>query len=544
MPQQTPTLVLKNGTVVNVLSGELQRGDVAIAGKTILGIGNYSAPVEIDCTGQFILPGFIDTHVHVESSKLSPQEFAKYVLAAGTTTVVADPHEIANVLGMDGVYYIKDELGKTPLNALVMLPSCVPATPFETAGAVIDSKTIAKHIENFDGLGEFMNFPGIINNDPECMAKIRAAQMAGKIIDGHVMSVAGEELDKYVASGAKTNHECITPEYRDECLQRGLYIQMRHGTFGKNVRDLVKGLTPQKLRRCLFCTDDKYINETFQNGHITENVRIAVEESINPIDAVTIATLNAAECYGLEGRGAIAPGWIADILVVDNLKDFNAKRVFASGQLVAENGKAIYKTTSQPQQATNSVKLKRLIAPADFALSLTEGQTIINFTPGAVVTEKAVLRADSSPAKISVIERHKATGNIGNAWIQGFGLEAGAIASTVAHDSHNICVVSRNDHDAALAANELAKVGGGLAVANDGKILELLPLPYAGLMTDISAEELMQKLESLDKAAQSLGIPKTTNAFIELSFLALPVIPSVRITDKGLFDVDKFEFVK
>ncbi|HEY8443787.1 MAG TPA: adenine deaminase [Clostridia bacterium] len=552
-----PDKVLKGGYVVNVFSGKIIKADVAIVGDKIAGIGDYDGLENIDITGKYVIPGLIDTHLHIESTMLTPAEFCKTIIPYGTTTIIADPHEIANVLGIEGVKYMIEQTKGLPINARFMLPSCVPATFFENAGAVIDSKQIREHISDPDifGLGEFMNFVGVVAGDEECLAKIEAAIEAGKIIDGHAPELQGEGLNAYAASGIKTEHECTTVEDMLRKIDSGFYVQIRQGSATRNVSVLVKGVTPQNMRRCVFCTDDRHIDSLLYEGHLNYNLKIAVENGLDPVSAVTIATLNAAECYGLKGYGAVAPGYIADLVVMNDLKDFVADMVFFKGELVARQGKPLFEAKPKPNdKVLNTVKIKD-VTPADFELYSTSDKVhAIDLIPANVVTKKAVVevkrRSDNSIIiegtdllKLAVIERHNNTGNIGKCLIKNYGLKNGAIAQTIAHDSHNIIVLGDNNEDMALAVNSLKQLGGGLIVVSQGKVLGSLKLEVAGLMTARPIEEVNQEFQKMVEIAHSLGVTKEVEPFMTLSFLALPVIPSLKLTDKGLFDVDKFEFV-
>ena len=552
-----PQKVLKGGNVVNVFSGKVEKTDVAIMDGRIVGLGEYDGIVNIDVSGKYIIPGLIDTHLHIESTMLTPAEFFKAIIPYGTTTVIADPHEIANVLGVDGVKYMIHQSVGLPINAHFMLPSCVPATFFESAGAVIDAKLTKKHIGDKDifGLGEFMNFVGVINGAEECIGKLTAAHDEGKIIDGHAPNLTGKELNAYVAAGIKTEHECTTVEDMQNKIDRGMYIQLRQGSATRNVETLVKGITAQNMRRCVFCTDDRHIDSLLYEGHLNYNLKVAVENGLDPISAITIATLNAAECYGLKGYGAIAPGYVADIVVMNDLKNFVADKVFFKGELVAQDGKAIFNATPKfDKSVLNSVRLKD-VKPQDFEIySKSDKVNAIQLIPANVVTKKAVVKVARSQdnsvviqgtdlLKLAVVERHNNTGNIGKGLILNYGLKNGAIAQTVAHDSHNIIVLGDNNEDMAIAVNGLKELGGGLIVVSNGKILGSLKLEVAGLMTAEPIEKVNKQFQSMIKLAHSLGVNPDVEPFMTLSFLALPVIPYLKLTDKGLFDVSKFEFV-
>ena len=557
MGKVKPDKVLKGGNVINVFSGKIQKADVAIVGDKIVGIGDYDGVQNIDVSGKYIIPGLIDTHLHIESTMLTPAEFCKTIIPYGTTTIIADPHEIANVLGIDGVKYMIDQTKGLPINAHFMLPSCVPATFFENSGAIIDSKQIQQNIGDQDifGLGEFMNFVGVIASDEECLAKIEAAHNAGKIIDGHAPELQGGALNAYAVAGIKTEHECTTVDDMLRKIDSGFYVQLRQGSATQNVATLVKGVTPQNMRRCIFCTDDRHIDSLLYEGHLNYNLKVAVANGLDAVSAVTMATLNAAECYNLKGYGAIAPGYIADIVVVNDLKDFVADMVFFKGELVARQGKALFDAKATPDnRVLDSVKIND-VKPEDFEIySNSDTVNAIGLIPANVVTQKEVVQvkrnADNSVIiqgtdllKLAVVERHNNTGNIGKGLIKNYGLKNGAIAQTIAHDSHNIIVLGDNNEDMALAVNSLKELGGGLIVVSQGKVLGSLKLEVAGLMTAQPIEKVNEEFQKMLKIAHSLGVSDEVEPFMTLSFLALPVIPSLKLTDKGLFDVDKFEFV-
>lgn len=550
-------LILKGGNVINVFSGKIIKGDVAIIDGMIAGVGDYDGEQNIDVSGKYIMSGLIDTHLHIESTMLSPTEFCKAVIPYGTTTIIADPHEIANVSGIDGIRYMINQTQGLPIHAHFMLPSCVPATFFENSGAVIDASLTAKHITDEDifGLGEFMNFVGVVFGADECLKKIESANKAGKITDGHAPNLKGKELNAYTASGIKTEHECTTVEDMQNKIDCGMYIQLRQGSATRNVKTLVKGITPNNMHRCMFCTDDRHIDSLLYEGHLNYNLKVAVENGLDPISAVTIATLNAAACYGLKNQGAIAPGYAADIVVMDDLKDFKADKVFFKGKLVAEKGKPLFETHGTADKSVlNSVKLKDVF-PKDFEIySKSDYVNCMKLTPANVVTEAEVRRiqrnADNSVIikgtdilKLAVVERHKNTGNIGKGLLQGYGLRGGSIAQTVAHDSHNIIVLGDNNEDMALAVNELKKLGGGLIIVSKGKVLGSLKLEIAGLMTQEPIEKVNIEFQHMIKLAHLLGVNAEVEPFMTLSFLALPVIPFLKLTDKGLFDVSKFDFI-
>lgn len=552
--QERAELVLKNGSYVNVFTGEVEKGDIAIADGKIVGIGTYSGEKEIDIGGRIAAPGLIDAHVHIESSQLSPEEFARLILPHGTTEIIADPHEIANVCGMAGVRYIAEAAKNTPLEVKVMLPSCVPATAFETSGAHLSAADTEKQIREpyLWGLGEFMNAPGVLGRDGEALGKIEAAHACGKIVDGHAPALTGMPLNAYIAAGIRTDHECDTPEEAAEKVAKGMYVHLREGSATRNVAAVCRAVNDKNFRRFLFCTDDRHAAD-LRAGHINNALRVAVAAGLDPVRAVTIATLNAAECYRLVGKGAIAPSFDADIAVFDDLKDFRCALTLKGGRVVAEDGRALFGGERYlPDAVKNTVHLGE-ISPARFVLRLKgERALAMRLTAGSVVTEKRVCRVESRGGdvalegtdllKLAVIERHRGTGNVGLGLLEGYGLRGGALALTIAHDSHNLIVLGDRNEDMAAAANELVRIGGGLALSQGGKV-QSLPLDIAGLMSSLPAEEYIARSEKLYEQAYAMGVKRGFDAFISLSFLALLVIPSLRLSDRGLFDVEKFALV-
>ena len=548
-------IVLKNGRFVNVFTGEICEGDIAIEGGKIVGFGKYEGETEYDIAGKIAVPGLIDAHVHIESSQLSPEEFARLVLPRGTTTVIADPHEITNVCGIAGAKYIADAAKNTPLEVKVMLPSCVPATAFETSGATLTGADTEKYIgaDFIHGLGEFMNYPGVIYKDAEVMKKLAAARDAGKVIDGHAPSTSGLGLNAYIAAGISTDHECTSPEEALEKISKGMYVHLREGSATRNVAVNCKAATASNLRRFLLCTDDRHAADIRAKGHLDNALRVAVAAGMNPVWAVIAATLNSAECYRLYGKGAIAPGYDADIAVFDDLKNFNCAMTFKGGKLVAKEGKALFEAGEKylPDAVKNTVHVGD-IAADDFKIKLKgKRANVIRILKDNVVTEKVVREVESEHGdvklfgtdllKLAVVERHHGTGNIGLGLLEGYGLKNGAISLTIAHDSHNVIVLGDNNADMAAAVAELKRIGGGMAVAEGGKAYSL-SLDIAGLMSSLPAEEYIAQSEKLLEKAYSMGVSRDFEAFMSLSFLALLVIPSIKLSDKGLFDADKFEF--
>lgn len=552
-------LVIKNANIVNVLSEEIYKGDIAIVDGVIAGIGeNYSGEKEIDVNGAFVSPSFIDGHVHLESAMMLPKEFASVVLPAGTTTVVIDPHEISNVLGLHGISFMHEAVKNLPMDVFTMLPSCVPATPFETSGFDLNSYDLSLLIDKpwVLGLAEMMNFPGVLNLDNNVMAKLELAKSKEKRIDGHAPYLSGKDLCAYVASGVKSDHECTTPEEAIERIRLGMYVMIREGTAAKDLDALLPVLKNCNTRKCIFVTDDRHPSDLKE--HINGMVRRAVEAGVDPIKAIQVASLNTAEYFGLQNLGAIAPGYKADLLVLPDLKSFKPDIVMKNGNVIAHNGKlAIEIPQGEALAVRNSVNV-RWITPEDFKISVNEpdgkiGVKALEVIPHQLITKSvetealvedgnAISNIENDTLKICVIERHRATGNIGKGFVKGFNLKCGAIASTVAHDSHNMIVIGTNDADMYTAAVALIKCKGGKVVVKDGEIISELALPIAGLMSDRKFDYVVDKCEELNQAAHSIGC-ELNDPFMTMGFLSLPVIPELKITDKGVFDTNKFDFI-
>ncbi len=552
-------VVIKNCKVVNVFSGEIQEGNIAISGGQIVGIGDYEGKEVIDAEGRYAAPGFIDSHIHIESSYVSPEELGRLVVPHGGTTIMADPHEIANVCGAEGLAYMVEAGKRTALDIKYELPSCVPATPFENAGAVLDAKEIEKLIvsEDFIGLGEFMNFPGVINNDEDVVGKLVAAKKAGKWIDGHGSGLAGNTLDAYVSAGILADHECSTVEEMKDRLDRGMYILLRQGSACHNLRTLLAGVTPENSRRCLLCSDDRQPKTILHEGHLDNHLRICVEEGLDAVSAIRMATLNAAECFGLKDRGAIAPGYRADIVLMDDLKDFNVNRVWIEGKLVAEEGKYLPTIDRYDISSVKGSVVLKDFSKDKFKMNLKSNNVnVIGILPGGVVTEKLtaeieldadgefVFNPEKDIVKVAVLERHKGTGNVACGFLKGYGIKEGAVALSIAHDSHNIIVVGVNDEEMEFAVNSLVAQEGGIVLVKNGQIVESMPMPIAGLMSDQSGEWVDEKLTSIhEKAYTELGISGSVEPVMTLCFMSLIVIPAIKLTDTGLFDVTTFSFI-
>ena len=555
------TLII-NCKVVDVFNQRLIDGPLALGNGKVIGTGEYEAKEIIDAKGGIVMPGLIDSHVHIESSSIIPSQFARTVLPHGTTTIIADPHEIANVCGLDGIRYMLDASENLPLNVKVMLPSCVPATPFEESGATLLAKDLAELIDhpNVLGLGEVMNFPGVINGDEDMLAKLRLAYDKGYVADGHSPGVTGRELQAYAMSGIKTDHECSSVEDMLARIQMGMYVQIREGSACKDLVELVQGVNAGNARRCLFCTDDREPKDIITTGHINKNLRMAVEAGIDPITAITIGSLNSAECYGLNKKGALAPGYDADVVIVEDLQSFNVQQVFSAGVAVAKNGELQVELEDHiDPKVLNTVHLAPLSVD-NFRLQLREGQNkalAIGVLPGGVLTKAldvdVVLNSENlfDPKlnaglnKMAVIERHKASGNMSVAILADYGLEGGAIATSVSHDSHNITVVGDNDEDMLAAVKRVEEIGGGFVLIKNGELIGELPLPVAGLMSDQSAETVAALMfDLLGKARNELSVNAEIQPLMTLVFMSLPVIPELKLTSNGLFDVRSFSFAE
>jgi adenine deaminase len=555
-------LLIKNGRVVEVLSGQIEKKDVAIYKGMIVGFGDYRARETIDVRGDFLCPGLIDGHVHVESSMVTLTEFARAILPNGTTTVVIDPHEIANVMGIDGIRFMADSSRGIPLNVFIMLPSCVPATHMETAGATLranDLKPLLKEPWAI-GLAEMMNFPGVILRDHEVLKKIEMAK--GRRIDGHAPLLSGKRLYAYLTAGIRSDHECTTPMEAKEKLRNGMWIMIREGSTAKNLKDLLPLVNPKNSRRFFFVTDDRHPKELLEEGHINTMVKKAIELGIDPMLAIQMATLNAAEYFRLDDLGAIAPGYRADLITFDHLSRFKIKKVFKDGVLVAQDGKMVTRSSvafsfslgrKKRSRIKGSVQVRAIKKDSFLLRSDQPLAKVIQVIPNQILTKKVIkniLLRDGVAypnikediLKIAVVERHRGTGNVGIGFVQGFGIRRGAIGSSVAHDSHNFVIVGTNDGDMLKSTMEMKVMGGGLVVVLDGKVLASLSLPIAGLIADASVSQVNLRFAALHRAAKSLGC-KLPDPFMTLSFLSLPVIPELKITDKGLIDVNQFKIV-
>jgi adenine deaminase len=550
-------LVLTGGRVVNVFNHSIEEKSIAIDSGKIIGLGDYEGKQTIDLGGKYVVPGLIDSHVHIESALATPGHLAEVIVPKGTTTIIADPHEIANVLGIEGIEFMLDASKNIPLNVFFMLPSCVPATEFEHSGATLLAEDLAPLFahDKVLGLGELMDYPGVIAGSDTTLDKVLLAEKL--IIDGHSPFVTGKALNAYLINGVKTDHECSNVAEMTEKLGNGMYIAIREGSAARDLENLIKGVNSHNERRCTFCTDDKNPDHVIDEGHIDHNVRKAIRMGIDPISAIQMATINTAECYQLRDIGAIAPGYDADLIILEDLEAFRAEMVFKKGELVGQDGKALFETP--PVDLSNVIDTVdiREITTEDLQIHLVgDIVNVIRLEPNSLVTQKVVRKVSTDEnhqfvhnkyidiLKLVVIERHGNIDSIGLGLIENFKLKGGAIATTIAHDSHNVIAVGDNDRDILCAIDELKRLSGGIAISIEGKIIESLALPIAGLMSDQKMPLVAEKVKSLNKiASEKLNLDPGIDPFMTLSFLALPVIPEIKLTDMGLFDVKKFEFI-
>ena len=544
-------LVLKNATFVNVFSNELSTMDIAVAEGLIVGMGSYQGRSEVDCTGKIVLPGFLDAHIHLESSLVSPTEFVKAVLPHGTTTVVTDPHEIANVMGTDGIEYMLQATEDLPVDVRFMLPSCVPATPLDESGAILDYRAIDSFYDHprVQGLAEMMNFVGAINGDEQTVEKIVAAQAHHKKIDGHAPDLRGNDLNAYIAAGVYSDHECHDVKDAIAKLERGQFIMIREGTAARNLEALMPLLTGKYADRCMFCTDDKHPNDLLEKGHIDYIVKKAISLGADPITAVKVACHNAARYFLLNNRGGISPGYLADFVIIDNFQNFNIKQVYKKGVLMVDHGEIqdFPSPEIEPYLVERAHKTFHVAAltAEDFAEKRPRG--IIGMVDGEITTVDAGysdrIDVEYDVLKIAVVERHKNTHHIGIGYIQGYGLKSGAVATSISHDSHNIIVVGTSEADMAAAVNRVVELNGGIVVWDGGQSVAEVPLAIAGIMSDEPLVTVNEKLEAAKDTAHKLGVNPGIDPFMTLSFMALPVIPSLRITTRGVFDVTTQSYV-
>lgn len=553
-------LCIRNSKIIDVFNKEIFSSDVYIKDGYFAGFGNSDFPVPsviFDAEGAYMAPGFIDSHVHIESSHVSPAEFSKLVIPHGTTTVIADPHEIGNVCGLDGFDYMVEATENLPLSAFIQFPSCVPTTHFENSGAILKAAEIASRITNprVLGLGELMDYKGVESLDPDVLDKIMVCRQAGKIIDGHSPGIGGSALDAYGSCGIRNDHECATASDLRDRTRRGIYVLLRQGTVCHDLVNLCKGVDEKNSSWCLMCTDDCQAKTIIDIGHIDNNVRMAIGEGIDPITAICMATINAATCFKLDDRGAIAPGRRADFVLFKDLNDIRIDEVFTAGEHVASHGKALFEPVhASISRVSGKVNVKDYSIER-FALPLKSNRVkTIKVIPGSVVTEighvqvnienGCWVRNDEDVVKIAVVERHNGTGNIGIGLLENFGLKGGAVATSVAHDSHNIIVAGDNDADMSLAVSELVRLGGGMSIVKGGSVLYSVGHEIAGLMTDLPGEEVAEKLAKIEELARKeLCINEGVDPYMTLCFMSLPVIPDIKVTDLGVFDVREYTFV-
>lgn len=546
-----PDLVLKNATYVNVFSNELCQGDIAVAEGLIVGMGAYSGSHEVDVSGKIVLPGFLDAHIHLESSLVSPTEFAKAVLPHGTTTVITDPHEITNVMGTDGIEYMLQATEGLPVDVRFMLPSCVPATPLDESGANLDYRAIDSFYDHsrVQGLAEMMNAYGVTHGNSEVVSKIVAAQAHHKKIDGHAPDLAGNNLNAYIAAGVYSDHECYRMEDAIAKLQRGQFIMIRDGTAARNLEALMPLLCDKYVERCMFCTDDKHPNDLLEKGHIDYIVKKAISLGADPILAIKAACHNAARYFLLNNRGAIAPGYLADFVVIDNFNDFNIEQVYKKGALMCDHG--VLTDFPAPEidpylvERSHDTFHLRPLVPESFDDSRPRG--VIGMVDGEITTTDAGYADHIDVAqdilKIAVVERHHNTKHIGIGYIKGYGLRSGAVATSISHDSHNIIVVGTNEADMAAAAQKVVDLNGGIVVADGGEIVAGVPLAVAGIMSDEPLAVVNEKLEQAKEQCFKMGVSRGIDPFMTLSFMALPVIPTLRITTRGVYDVNSQQYI-
>ena len=550
-------LVLKNGSIVDVCSGKIFKADLAVAEGYIAGFGEYDGEVEVDIEGKYIAPGLMDAHIHIESSYCTPEEFGRMVVPHGTTTVIADPHEIVNVCGIKGFHYMQEAAKNTCLSVKYMMPSCVPATKMEDAGYVISAEDMADDIVDIPGLGEFMDYNAIIENDDIALDKLVLAKNHGKIVDGHSPNLSGKALNAYACAGIDTDHECSTLEEMEDRLERGIYVQLRQGSACHNLCALIPGINEFNFRRCLLCSDDRQPKTIFEDGHLEYHLKTLVNAGISPVMALAMATVNVSDCYGLKDRGMIVPGKRADLVIFEDLKDFKVSSVYILGEEAARDGEYLKELKKHDfTDVSNTVHLDNFKKEMLQMWLKSDEVYAIEMIAGGVLSKKTKIKIkrdenglfvfdkNTDACKCAVIERHHNTGKVGLGIIKGYGIQSGAIAASVAHDSHNIICVGVNDDEMNLAIENVKQNGGGFALVKDGKVIESLSLPVAGLMSDLSGEEVSKKLLSLHKkAVVELGVNESLEPVMSLTFMSLIVIPELKLTAGGLFDIFENRFI-
>ncbi len=549
-------LIVENVRLVDVFTETIREETVRVGRGKVVGFGPGEARRRVNGGGCFLLPGLIDAHIHLESSLAVPSRFAELAVPRGVTSVVADPHEIANVMGLDGIRYLLDDAARTPLNVFIALPSCVPATPFEDAGAVLSATDLEELIDHpqVSSIGEMMNFPGVAAGDEEVLKKILLGRDRGKPVDGHAPGVLGRDLDAYLVTGIGNNHESSSPEELRAWLERGGYVFLREGSAAKNLAALLPHLPPAARRRCAFCSDDRHAADLLREGYLDHVLRLAVNLGLEPAQAVSMCTLNAAEACGLRSKGAVAPGRDADFILVEDLRSFRVRQVFIGGELAAEDGRLSRPLEHGVVHRLGSIRTAPL-AESTFALHVPSGRArVIGVEPHSLVTRaltrkvctdgNGLFTAGENPdlVKLAVVERHRATGRVGVGLLHGYGLKAGAVGTSIAHDSHNIVIAGVNDADMRLAVEELVRVGGGITICRDGIVSATLPLPVAGLITGSDPAVAAEELEHMIRLVRDMGVTQGVEPFMALSFMALPVIPELKLTARGLFDVRSFSF--
>lgn len=556
-------ILLKNGFVINVFTGEIEKTNVLIGEERILGVGDYEdneADIAEDVSGKYICPGFIDGHIHIESTMLSPYEFARAVVPHGTTAVVADPHEIANVSGRSGIGYMLEASEQLPMTVYMMLPSCVPATRFDESGAVLEAENLEPLYQHprVLGLGEMMNYPGVLADDEKILRKIADARKRGKLVNGHAPLLSGKALDKYIAAGINDDHECSSVEEAKERIRKGQWVMIREGTAARNLADLLPLFEKPWSNRCLLVTDDRHPADLLEKGHIDGMIRKAVEAGKSVITGIQMATIQAAQCFGLKDTGAVAPGYIADILVLSDLSNVQICDVYYHGEKMVNHGKmSEFKQPSVRHDiwkaVRNSFCLSELCEKDFYIEPKGEKCRVIKTIPSQLLTEEMIAEIDflhgngidleRDILKLAVIERHLSTGHIGLGFLSGIGMKKGAIASSVSHDAHNLIVLGADERDMVVAANGIRAMGGGLIVVADGAVLARMPLPIGGLMSELSALEAAKENEHIRRAIHSLGVPEHIEPFMTMAFVSLPVIPKIKMTTRGLVDVERQEMV-